>query len=71
MTETVDRTAGWPVALRIDRTMRMTGSAESIELGKALTRNFLDARLLRSLSDRDRALLLDLAVFDWVDTESG
>ena len=48
--------------------MRMTGSAESIELGKALTRNFLDARLLRRLSDRDRALLLDLAAFDWVDT---
>ena len=68
LTETLNRTAGWPVALRIDRTMRTTGSAESIELGRALTRNFLDTRLLRRLSDRDRALLLDLAVFDWVDT---
>ena len=68
LTETLDRTAGWPVAVRIDRTIRMTGSAQGIELGKAITRNFLDARLLRRLSDRDRALLLDLAVFDWIDT---
>ena len=49
--------------------MRAAGTAASIERGKALTRNFLDARLLRGLPDRDRALLLDLAVFDWVDTE--
>ena len=69
LTETVDRTAGWPVAVRIDRITRTVGSAEGIERGKALTRNFLDARLLRRLSDRDRALLLDLAVFDWVDTD--
>ena len=69
LTETVERTAGWPVAVRIDRTMQTVGSAEGIERGKALTRNFLDARLLRRLSDRDRALLLDLAVFDWVDAD--
>ncbi len=68
LAETFDRTAGWPVALRIDRTIRETGSAESVELGKALTRNFLDMRLLRRLSDRDCTLLLDLSIFDWVDT---
>ena len=69
LTGILDRTAGWPVAVRIDRTMRMAGSAEGIERVQALTRNFLDARLLRDLSDRDLALLLDLAVFDWVDTD--
>ena len=69
LNDIADRTAGWPVALRIDRSMRAAGTAASIERGKALTRNFLDARLLRGLSDQDRALLLDLAVFDWVDTE--
>ncbi len=68
LAETFDRTAGWPVALRIDRTIRKTGSAESVELGKALTRNFLDMRLLRRLSDRDCTLLLELSIFDWVDT---
>ena len=55
------------MALRIDRSIRAAGSAEGVERRKALTRDFLDARLLRRLSDRDRALLLDLAVFDWVD----
>ena len=69
LNDVAHRTAGWPVALRIDRSMRAAGTAASIERGKALTRNFLDARLLRGLPDRDRALLLDLAVFDWVDTE--
>ena len=69
LTEVVDRTAGWPVAVRIDRSMRIAGTAESVERSKALTRNFLDTRLLRGLPDRDRALLLDLSVFDWIDTE--
>ena len=49
LTDIVDRTAGWPVALRIDRSMRAAGAAESPELRKAITRNFLDARLLRRL----------------------
>ena len=49
--------------------MWASGAVESVEQGKALIRNFLDARLLRGLSDPDRAPLLDLAVFDWVDTE--
>ena len=69
LTDVFDRTAGWPVAVRIDRSMRAAGTAGSVERGKALTRNFLDARLLRGLSDRDRALLLDLSVFDWIDTD--
>ena len=69
LSDIVERTAGWPVALRIDRSMRAAGSAESPERRKAITRNFLDVRLLRRLSDRDRALVLDLAVFDWVDMD--
>ena len=65
LNDIADRTAGWPVALRIDRSMRSAGTATSIERGKALTRDSLDARLLRGLPDRDRALLLDLAGSDW------
>ena len=69
LTDIVDRTAGWPVAVRIDRSMRIAGTAASVERGKALTRDFLDTRLLRRLPDQDRALLLDLAVLEWIDTE--
>ena len=69
LSDVFDDTAGWPVAVRIDRTMRMSGSVESIERRRALTRNFIDASLLRGLSDRHRALLLDLAVLDWIDTD--
>ena len=63
------RTDGWPVALRIDRDMWIAGPLKNAELGEALTRNFLDTRLLRRLPDADRALLLDLAVFDWIDMD--
>ena len=69
LTDVFDRTAGWPVAVRIDRTRRIAGAADDVERRRALTRNFLDTRLLRGLSDRDHALLLDLSVFDWIDTE--
>ena len=69
LTDIVGRTAGWPVAVRIDRSMRIAGTAERVERGKALTRDSLDTRLLRRLPDQDRALLLDLAVLEWIDTE--
>ena len=54
LNDIADRSARWPVALRIDRSMWASGAAESVEQGKALIRNFLDARLLRGLSDPDR-----------------
>ena len=70
LTEIVDRTAGWPVAVRIARGRRHTGATVNIKRGEELlTRDFLDARLLRDLTDQDRSLLLDLAVFDWIDTD--
>ncbi len=68
LAEIVDRTAGWPVAVRIARGLRRTGTTANIRRGEELTRDFLNARLLRDLTDRDRDLLLDLAVFDWIDT---
>ncbi len=69
LADVLARTEGWPVALRIDRAIRVAGAAKNVELGKALTRNFIDTRLLRRLPDQGRALLLDLAVFDWIDMD--
>ena len=69
LTEIADRTAGWPVAVRIARGLRHAGATANVKRGEDLTRDFLDARLLRDLTDRDRNLLLDLAVFDWIDTD--
>ena len=65
----VERTAGWPVALLVYRNMR---AHEAKGLGadaERLTENYVGVRLLRDLSVRDRACLLDLAVFDWLDDD--
>ena len=64
------RTAGWPVALMVYRAMRVreTGQPEAGD-SASLTSNFVGVRLLRDLSVEDRAFLLDLAVFDWIEAD--
>ena len=64
-----ERTAGWPVALMAYRNMR-DGEATGRGANAAeATQNYLGVRLLRDLSTADRACLLDLAVFDWIDPD--
>ncbi len=62
-----ERTAGWPVALMV---YRNTGPADTgtptARVGH-LTANYMGVCVLRDLSKRDRAHLLDLSVFDWID----
>ena len=59
------RTAGWPVALMVDRNMRVTGGEPDVDAA-GLAGNFVGVRLLHRLSEKDRKLLFDLAVFDWI-----
>lgn len=64
-----ERTAGWPVALMIDRNARTRVDDAPGGPPADLSANFLGVRLLRGISGNDRALLLDLAVFDWIDAD--
>ena len=69
LAKVVELTAGWPVALLLYRNMR---AHEAKGLGadaERLTENYVGVRLLRDLSATDRACLLDLAVFDWLDDD--
>ena len=62
-----ERTAGWPVALRL---YRNTPASEAGTLGAdagQIAGNYMRVRLLGDLSRKDRAHLLDLSVFDWID----
>lgn len=63
------RTEGWPVALRILRNLR-TGGGKPVTVeqlaGDRLTAEWFGERLLRDMGERDRNLLLDLALFDWI-----
>ena len=60
-----ERTAGWPVALMVYRNTRV--SEAGIPDAGQLTRNYIGVCLLGDLSGKDRAHLLDLSVFDWID----
>lgn len=64
-------TEGWPAALRIYRNAVSGGAAPPADGGLAGDRgaiaDYCNARLLRNLRDEDRELLLDLALFDWID----
>ena len=68
-----ERTAGWPVALMAYRNLRGRlrgrGAAREDADGDRLNENYVGVCLLRDLSAEDRAHLLDLAVFDWIDPE--
>ena len=60
------RTAGWPVALMIDRNTR-TGAAGGLGGDTPdFSANFVGLSLLRRMSKEDRAHLFDVAVFNWV-----
>ena len=63
------RTAGWAVALMVYRNVRASESAGRGADAAKLTQGYLGVRLLRDLSAEDRACLLDLAVFDWIDAD--
>ena len=63
------RTAGWPVALMVYRAMRVRETGQPEAGDSSLTSNFVGVRLLRDLSVEDRAFLLDLAVFDWIEAD--
>ena len=67
-----ERTEGWPVALQLYRNLRV-GERRSVSVGdlrgdRGIAANFLGARLLRGLSHADREFVLDLALFDWIDS---
>ena len=64
-----ERTAGWPVALMVDRNQQLGGAGtQGVETAR-LTSDFVRVRLLRGLSKEDRAFVCQLAVFDWIDPE--
>lgn len=60
-----ERSAGWPLALRIYQNGGVQGPwpASGVDAVGA----WIESRLWRGMSDEDRDLILDLALFDWFD----
>ena len=63
----MERTAGWPFALMVYRNTGAAGAQPAGGEAAELTENYIGVHLLRDLSDKERASLFDLAVFDWID----
>ena len=58
---------GWPIALRIHRNVQsgvsVPGSLQD------LASNWIEARLWRGLSTEDQDFVLDIGLFEWIETE--
>lgn len=65
--EIMQRSAGWPLALRIFRNAREEGAP--LDTGADTLAAWIETRLWRGLAAEDRELILDMALFDWFDGE--
>ena len=69
LTAVENRTAGWPVAVMAYRKLRVKRRAGPGANAAWLTDDYVGVCVLRDLSAEERACLLDLAVFDWIDAD--
>ena len=63
----MDRTAGWPFALRVSRNRMEGGAGESTGVAQDMVRNWLESRLFAGIGWDDRDFLLDVGLFGWMD----
>ena len=62
----MDRTAGWPFALRISRCDFLNGGERHGSM-EGIAGNWIESRLFPQLTPDDRAFVLDQGLFDWID----
>ena len=71
LVDAVQRTEGWPVALRMHRSSQADGEGSGTGGDRngheRIVADFLGARLMRGLGDEARRFLLDIALFDAVE----
>ena len=59
--------AGWPIALRIRRNETDRRSAAETRAARHVVDDWIDSRFWEGFADEDRELVLDIALFDWID----
>ena len=62
----VEESAGWPMALRIRR--NNAGTAFGAGESRSIVENWLETRLWEGIDADDRELLLDVGLFEWMDS---
>lgn len=61
--------AGWPIALRISRNKRASGTPAGARAVEEFADNWVESRLWDGLAAHDREFLLDIGLFKWMDAE--
>ena len=64
-----DRSAGWPVALRIARNSMAHETEDDRDSAGGFLGNWIESRLFATLRRRERDFVLDIALLDWIDAE--
>ena len=67
LAELTETSGGWPIALCIHRNVR--GQDASGNLAQEIALNWIQTRLWRSLSGDDQDFVLDVGLFEWIETE--
>ncbi len=60
---------GWAIALRILRNEQLGGAGAEVVDARQATDSWVESRLWRDLPARDRDLLMDVGLFDWIDAD--
>ncbi|MXW01167.1 MAG: AAA family ATPase [Holophagales bacterium] len=69
LTQEIDRSAGWPVALRIARNSMEHEADDGRDAAHGFVGNWIESRLFAALGRADRDFVLDMALLDWIDAE--
>lgn len=64
----MNRSAGWPFALRISRNQAQREKGERTSAVENFVGNWLETRLCAGLDTDDREFLLDIGLFSWMDS---
>lgn len=65
----IDRSAGWPVALRVARNSMEHEADDGRDTGHGFVGNWIESRLFAALGRNDRDFVLDVALLDWIDAD--
>ena len=63
----MQRSLGWPFALRISCNRISRGGARDAGVAQDIVENWIESRLFADLGGDDRDFILDVGLFDWMD----
>ena len=65
----MSESSGWPFAVRVAHNAMEAPQRGGARAARELAENWIEARLLDGFGDEDRAFLLDLGLFEWIDAD--